>query len=376
MIPFNRPYFSGQELAYISHAITSGKIAGDGSFTRKCQSFFEHRYKINKSLMTTSCTDALEMAAILLEGFPGSEVIIPAFTFVSTANAFALRGDELQFADSGDDNPNVTAQSIEKLISKRTKAIVVVHYAGVACDMDPIIDLAGKYSIPIVEDAAQSIESFYKGRPLGTIGTLGAFSFHETKNVTCGEGGLLLINNESFNSRAEIVWEKGTDRSAFHRGEVDKYKWVDIGSSFLPSDMLSAYLFAQLEKLDVIQQKRIKIWNHYWHRLSPALPDYGIRLPNIPDYATNNAHMFYLVCGSFKQRSLLIQRLKDLGIHAVSHYISLHESPYFCNRAKDLQALPNSNRYTDCLVRLPLYFDLKEYEVDMVCDAILEFLAR
>lgn len=374
MIPFNKPYLHGRELVYIAQAVASGKISGDGIYTKKCHDFFESKYKFLKSLMTTSCTDALEMTAILLDIKESDEVIVPSFTFVSSANAFALRGAKLVFADSCSDNPNIDPNQLEALITPRTKVIVVVHYAGVACDMDPIIAIANKYGIHIVEDAAQAIDSYYKGKPLGAIGTFGAFSFHETKNVIAGEGGLLTINDPAFTNRAEIIREKGTNRSSFFRGEVDKYGWVDIGSSFLPSDIIAAYLYAQLENIEQIQSRRKAIWQRYWDQLHPELAKFGITLPFIPEFATNNAHMFYVVCRDLAQRTRLIAALKGQGVHAVFHYLSLHESPYF-QRQHDERTLKNSDRFADCLLRLPLFYELTDDEVDRVCELINKHLA-
>lgn len=373
MIPFNKPYLHGRELVYIAQAVASGKISGDGSFTRKCHDFFESRYGFNKALMTTSCTDALEMSAILLDIQPGDEVIVPAFTFVSTANAFALRGAKLVFADSQADNPNISVETIAPLITQRTKAIVVVHYAGVACDMDPILALAKQYNVSVVEDAAQAIDSFYKGRPLGSLGAFGTFSFHETKNVIAGEGGLLSINDASYIQRAEIIREKGTNRSSFFRGEVDKYGWVDIGSSFLPSDIVSAYLYAQLENLDVIQTRRKKLWQQYWDMLAAEVTNYGCELPAVPDYATNNAHMFQLVCPSLEVRTRLIDGLKSNGVHAVFHYLSLHNSQYFADK-HDGRAIPNSDRFANCLVRLPLFYELTDEQCAYISEKVLHVL--
>lgn len=369
-IPFNKPFLHGRELVYIAQAVASGKISGDGLFTKKCHSFFEERYGFAKALMTSSCTDALEMCALLLNIKEGDEVIVPSFTFVSSANAFVLRGAKLVFADSEAHNPNIDAEQLEALITPRTRAIVVVHYAGVACDMDRIEKIAKLHGVTVIEDAAQAIDSFYKGRPLGSIGALSAFSFHETKNVIAGEGGLLAINDTSYMGRAEIIREKGTNRSSFFRGEVDKYGWVDVGSSYLPSDIISAYLFAQLENLDMIQERRKEIWQRYWDQLAPVLPKYGIRLPTIPDYATNNAHMFYLVCRDLEQRTALIASLKAKSIHAVFHYLSLHDSPYF-QQKHDGRQLPNSDRFANCLVRLPLYFELTNTQCDLICNQII-----
>ncbi|ATU98479.1 dTDP-4-amino-4,6-dideoxygalactose transaminase [Aeromonas salmonicida] len=373
MIPFNKPYLHGRELVYIAQAVATGKISGDGTFTKKCHDFFERRYDFKKVLMTTSCTDALEMAAILLDIKPGDEVIAPSYTFVSTVNAFALRGANIVFADSYPEHPNIDPQQIAKLITSKTKAILVVHYAGVACDMDVIMELAKLHNIPIVEDAAQAIDGYYKGRPLGSIGTFGTFSFHETKNIIAGEGGLLAINDEKYIHRAEIIREKGTNRSSFFRGEVAKYGWVDIGSSFLPSDIIAAYLYAQLENIDVIQARREAIWQRYYSKLSKALVNTGIMLPIVADYSTNNAHMFYLVCENLEQRTALIQYLKENEVHAVFHYLSLHTSEFY----QDFyigNALPNSDHFTDTLVRLPLFYELTDEEVDHVCAKIRQFV--
>ncbi|WP_436322946.1 dTDP-4-amino-4,6-dideoxygalactose transaminase [Vibrio cidicii] len=373
MIPFNKPYLHGKELVNIAQAVATGKISGDGTFTKKCHEFFEQRYGFKKVLMTTSCTDALEMAAILLDIQPDDEVIAPSYTFVSTVNAFALRGAKIVFADSYPNHPNINPIEISKLITPKTRAIVVVHYAGIACDMDAIMDIANQHNIPVVEDAAQAIDGYYKGRPLGSIGTFGTFSFHETKNIIAGEGGLLAINDEKYIQRAEIIREKGTNRSSFFRGEVAKYGWVDIGSSFLPSDIIAAYLYAQLESMDDIQEKRKAIWQRYYDRLSPVLTGSCIELPSVADYSTNNAHMFYLVCESLEQRTSLIQFLKDNGIHAVFHYLSLHQSEYYQSKYT-AEYLPNSDRFTDTLVRLPLFYDLTDEQVDYVCSKINEFI--
>lgn len=372
-IPFNKPYLHGRELVYIAQAVASGKISGDGIFTKKCHSFFEQRYGFTKALMTTSCTDALEMTALLLDIEEGDEVIVPSFTFVSSANAFVLRGAKLVFADSEPGNPNVDPAQIEALVTPRTKAIVVVHYAGIACDMDPILAIGQRHGVAIIEDAAQGIDSFYKGRPLGSLGQMSAFSFHETKNVIAGEGGLLAINDARYMGRAEIIREKGTNRSSFFRGEVDKYGWVDVGSSFLPSDIISAYLYAQLENLDAIQARRKAIWQRYWDQLASVVPEFGISLPVVPDFATNNAHMFYLVCQSLEQRTQLIAALKGQNIQAVFHYLSLHDSPYF-QQKHDGRPLPHSDRFSNCLVRLPMFYELGDADVDRVANAIVDAL--
>jgi len=367
MIPFNKPYLTGNETSYIEDAVKSGKISGNGKYTKLCQSFFEDRYQIKKALLTTSCTDALEMAAILIDLKEGDEVIMPSYTFVSTANAFVLRGAKIIFADSLPNHPNLDTSKLEALITQKTKAIVPVHYAGVACDMDEIMQLATKYNLYVIEDAAQAIDNYYiskKGekKALGSIGHLAAFSFHETKNIISGEGGLLAINDEKFSNRAEIIWEKGTNRSAFFRGEVDKYGWVDVGSSFLPSEIIAAFLWAQLENLDTIQARRKEIWNTYYNLLQSWASKNEIALPWLPEYATNNAHMFYLVCKDLNQRTALIEQLKTNNIMAVFHYISLHTSPFY-NGKHDCRELANTDRFSDCLVRLPLFYELDEKKV-------------
>ena len=387
MIDFNRPHLTGKETHYIYQAVADGKISGNGTFTKRCQQFFEERYGFRKCLLTTSCTDALEMAAILCDIQPGDEVIVPSYTFVSSALAFVREGAKIVFADSMAENPNIDAEKIEALITPRTKVIVPVHYAGVACDMDRIMEIADRHNILVVEDAAQAIDSFYKGRPLGSIGHLSAFSFHETKNIIAGEGGMLCINDERFIRRAEIIWEKGTNRAEFFRGEVNKYGWVDTGSSFLPSEVIAAFLWAQLEHMDDIQARRKHLWNLYYTNLSPISSLMGSRkgfhsppsgeqgggfLPSLPEYATNNAHMFYLVCNSLEERTALIKHLKDNGIQAVFHYLSLHSSPYYMDR-HDGRALLDCDRYADCLVRLPMFYDLKDEQVMNMCEIIINF---
>ena len=370
MIPFNKPYLTGKEAHYMYQAVYGGKLSGNGIFTKKCQEYFEKQYGFKKSLLTTSCTDALEMCAILAGIQPGDEVIVPSYTFVSTALAFVRQGAKIVFADSCPDNPNIDTTRIEELITPKTKAIVPVHYAGVACDMDPIMDLARKYNLLVIEDAAQAIDSYYKGKPLGSIGHLAAFSFHETKNIISGEGGMLAINDESFIRRAEIIWEKGTNRAEFFRGEVNKYGWVDTGSSFLPSEVIAAFLWAQLENLEAIQQRRKAIWNRYNDALLAA--DLSkISLPNIPNYATNNAHMYYLVCQSLEQRTELIKRLKENEILAVFHYLALHNSEYYRDK-HDGRNLNNTDRFADCLVRLPMFYELTNAQIDKIVQIISE----
>ncbi|MFY7666214.1 dTDP-4-amino-4,6-dideoxygalactose transaminase [Flavobacterium sp.] len=373
-IPFNKPYLSGRETFYIEDAVKSGKISGNGVYTQKCQKFFEDKYGFSKCLLTTSCTDALEMAAILVGIEPGDEVIMPSYTFVSTANAFILRGAKIVFADSRSDHPNIDENSLESLITARTKAIVVVHYAGVACHMEPIMALAKQHDLFVIEDAAQAIDSYYTfadgtKKALGSIGHLAAFSFHETKNIISGEGGMLAVNDEQFAKRAEIIWEKGTNRSSFFRGEVDKYGWVDIGSSFLPSEIVAAFLWAQLENLEDIQRKRKAIWDAYYTNLASWAAEKNIKVPELPVYASNNGHMFYLICTSLEQRTAVINHLKAHGILAVFHYLSLHKSPFYHER-HDGRSLVNSDHFTDVLVRLPLYYEL---EVEEVIRVLREF---
>lgn len=375
-IPFNKPYLTGKELGYIKDAIDNGKISGNGKYTNLCHNFF-YQKGFSKCLLTTSCTDALEMAAILLNIQPGDEVIMPSFTFVSTANAFVLRGANIVFADSMPDNPNLDCTRIESLINEKTKVIVPVHYAGVACNMDLIMDIAAKHGLYVIEDAAQAIDSYYIGkdgktRPLGSIGHLSAFSFHETKNIISGEGGMLVINDKKFFDRAEIIWEKGTNRSAFFRGEIDKYGWVDLGSSFLPSEIISAFLYAQLENLDDIQRRRANIWSQYFEELLPLEKKGILQLPKIMDYSTNNAHMFYVVCPSIDFRTSLINALKESNINAVFHYISLHMSPFYKTK-HDGRTLHNSDHFTETLLRLPLYYELSESEVINICNTIKDF---
>lgn len=372
MIPFNKPHLTGKETHYIYQAVFSGKLSGNGIFTRKCQHFFEKKYGFKKTLLTTSCTDALEMCAILCNVKPGDEVIVPSYTFVSTALAFIRQGCNIIFADSMNENPNIDVTKLEQLITPKTKVIVPVHYAGVACDMDRIMDIAYRHNLLVVEDAAQAIDSYYKGKPLGTIGHLSAFSFHETKNIISGEGGLLGINDERFIHRAEIIWEKGTNRSEFFRGEVNKYGWVDIGSSFLPSEVISAFLWAQLEDMDDIQQKRLSLWNEYYKRLN-KITKKGIKLPNIPDYATNNAHIFYLICNNLDERTRLIQYLKEHDILSVFHYQSLHQSNYYKEHYKRTSNLPICDRYANCLIRLPLFYELTIEQVETITNCIQDF---
>ena len=377
MINFNKPFLTGKETHYLYQAVLSGKISGNGIYTNKCHSFFEQKYEFKKTLLTTSCTDALEMAAILCDIQPGDEVIAPSYTFVSTVNAFILRGAKIVFCDSREDHPGIDENKIKELISPKTKAIVVVHYAGVACDMDEVMDIANENKLFVIEDAAQAIDGYYTGKdgvkkPLGSIGHLAAFSFHETKNIISGEGGMLVVNDERFEKRAEIIWEKGTNRSAFFKGEVDKYGWVDVGSSFLPSEIIAAFLYAQLENLEQIQNKRKAIWNRYYEGLKSLDEQGKLRLAKIPQYSTNNAHMFYVLCKSVEDRDALLTFLKQNQINAVFHYLSLHKSLYHLAN-NPLIDLPYSDYYADCLIRLPFYYELKENEIDLIITKIEEF---
>lgn len=371
-IPFNKPFLVGKELEYIEQAVQNGKISGNGIFTKKCQSFFEDKLGAIKSLLTTSCTDSLEMAALLTNIAPGDEVIMPSFTFVSTAIAFVRQGAIIKFADSMQDNPNIDVDSIQNLINKKTKLIIPVHYSGVACNMDLLKEIACEFNLTIVEDAAQAIDSYYKGKPLGSIGDLGCFSFHETKNIQCGEGGLLAINREEYFNRAEIIWEKGTNRAEFFRGQIDKYGWVDIGSSFLPSEITAAFLYAQIEYLENIQIKRKTLWNRYYLNLKELENRGYFKLPIIPSYATNNAHMFYILTASLVERSELIEFLKNKGIMAVFHYQSLHMSSYY-NLKHDGRILKNAEMYSDRLLRLPLFNNLSIRDVDYISSVLADF---
>lgn len=374
-IPFNKPYITGKEIDYIAEVFRAGKLSGDGEFTKRCHKLITEKYGFRKVLLTTSCTDALEACAILLNIQPGDEVIAPSYTFVSTVNAFVLRGAKIVFADNEASTGNIDVTKIEALITPRTKAIVPVHYAGVACDMDAIMQIAEKHNLFVVEDAAQAIDSYYKGKPLGSIGHLAAFSFHDTKNIISGEGGMLVVNDPQFEKRAEIIREKGTNRSAFFRGEVDKYGWVDAGSSFLPSEITAAVLLAQLEQTDVIQNKRKQLWELYYERLKPLAEKGFLQLPHLPDYATNNAHMFYIVLNDLNTRTKLIAHLKSAEIHAVFHYISLHKSAYY-EKKHDGRELPVADKLTDTLLRLPMYYELTTEQTEQVCKSISGFFAK
>ena len=371
MIVFNKPHLTGKEVHYTYDAIYTGKLSGNGKYTKLCQDFFETKYGFKKTLLTTSCTDALEMCAMLIDIQPGDEVIVPSYTFVSTALAFVRQGAKIIFADSCSNNPNLDVSKVASLITSKTKAVVPVHYAGVAVDMDALIQLADKHGIYVIEDAAQAIDSYYKGKALGTIGHLSAFSFHETKNIIAGEGGLLGINDEKFIERAEVIWEKGTNRASFFRGEVNKYGWEDIGSSFLPSESTAAFLYAQLENLEDIQNRRIYIWNRYCKAFQ-ALNGL-VKLPNIPDYAINNAHMFYLVFKNLDERTEFIDYSKSKEILSVFHYLSLHKSPYYERNNTERPTLKNCDAFADNLVRLPLYYDMTENDIESVINMVVGF---
>ena len=371
MIPFNKPYCSGRELDYIREVCGSMTMSGNGDFTKRCHEFFMERYGFRKCLLTTSGTDALEMCAMLCNLQAGDEVIVPSYTFVSSAIAFLREGAKVVLADSGTDNPNITAEQIEPLITNHTKVIVVVHYAGVACDMDPIMALAEARGLLVVEDVAHAVDANYKGRPLGSIGHLAAFSFHETKNISCGEGGMLVVNDERFVRRSEIIWEKGTNRAEFYRGMVDKYGWCDVGSSFLPSELNAAFLWAQLEQMDDIQGKRIRIWETYDRHLRGKVEEKGVSLPVVPSYATNNGHMYYLVCPSLEFRTRLMEWLNERGVQTTFHYLPLHSSNYYKGQYKG-KPLVNCDRYGDCLLRLPLYYELTDEEAMRVAQLVVE----
>ena len=374
-IPYNKPYLSGNETKYINQAVTERcKISGNGYFTQKCQAFFEEYFGCDRALLTTSCTDALEMVSLLLNIKEGDEVIIPSYTSVSTANPFVLRGANIVFADSRADEPNIDVKEIERLISSRTKAIVVVHYAGFACEMDEIMEVCDKNDIPLIEDAAQAIDSFYKGKRLGTFGCMSTFSFHETKNIISGEGGVLIVNDAQYSERAEVIWEKGTNRNKFFQGGVNKYNWLDLGSSFLPSEINAAYLFAQLENLEKIQSRRKEIWAKYLFELKELEDKVG--LPYIPDYATNNGHIFFLVTKDLKERDTLLKYLRRANINAVFHYLPLHLSPYYSKLISgDLPDLFNASLYGKQLIRLPLFVELKDQEVAYICKTIKQFFS-
>ncbi|RSK40817.1 dTDP-4-amino-4,6-dideoxygalactose transaminase [Hymenobacter perfusus] len=371
-IPFNRPHLAGPELEYIRQAVAAGKLSGNGRFTQRCQQFFEQQYGMPKALLTTSGTDALEMAALLLNIQPGDEVIVPSYTFTSTANAFVLRGARIVFADSLPEHPNLDVSRLEALITPRTRAIVPVHYGGTACDMAAVMALAAQYSLWVVEDAAQAIEATYHNRPLGTFGHLAAFSFHETKNLSAGEGGLLAVNDPELATRAEIIWEKGTNRAAFARGEAARYEWVDVGSSFLPSELNAAYLWAQLENRQIIQRQRQRLWEAYESALTPLAAAGYFQLLPVAAEGQPNWHLFALLCRTEAERDALLAHLRAQHILAVFHYLPLHSSPYYTAR-HDGRLLPHATRFGQTLVRLPLYHDLQPEQQQRVVAAIQAF---
>lgn len=373
MVKFNIPPYIGKENEYIAQVTASHKICGDGAFTKKCSEWIEEHTRTAKALLTTSCTHATEMTALLCDIQPGDEVIMPSYTFVSTANAFVLSGAAIVFVDIRPDTLNIDENLIEAAVTQKTKAIVPVHYAGVSCEMDKIMDIAGRHNLKVIEDAAQGVMSEYKGRPLGTIGNFGCFSFHETKNYSMGEGGCLLIRDKEMIEKAEIIREKGTNRSKFFRGEIDKYTWVSAGSSYLPSELNAAYLYAQLEQAQMIYDDRMKSWNLYYELLTPLKEAGKLSLPVVPDCCRHNAHMFYIKTANLKERTALIEYLKKQGICSVFHYIPLHSAPagrqYGRFSGKDIYTTRESER----LLRLPMYYGLKPEDVHLVCEKILKF---
>jgi dTDP-4-amino-4,6-dideoxygalactose transaminase len=374
-IPFNKPFIIGRELEYITQAVASGHLSGDGMFTKKCHAWMEQKFGAKKVLLTHSCTAALEMAAILADIRPGDEVIMPSYTFVSTANAFVLRGAVPVWCDIREDTLNIDETKIEALITLKTKAIVPVHYAGVGCEMDAIMEIAKRHNLLVIEDAAQAVNATYKGRYLGTIGHLGCYSFHETKNFISGEGGALVINDDGFKERAEIIREKGTNRSKFFRGQVDKYTWVDYGSSFLPSELVAAFLYAQLEEADKINEKRLAIWNAYHEGLKPLAEAGKLRLPVIPVHCGHNAHMFYILLPTAERRDALMAELKEQGILSVFHYIPLHTAPMGMKVQPTVATLPITENLAPRLLRLPMFYELTEEQVAGICRQVTEWLS-
>jgi len=372
-IPFNKPYMAGKELYYIAQSVLSGHTSGDGEFSKKCQTLFEQTFQAKKTLLTTSCTSALEMTALLCDLQPGDEVIVPSYTFVSTVNAFILRDVKPVFVDIRPDTKNIDEKLIEQAITHKTKAIVPVHYAGVSCEMDEINSIAKKNNLYVIEDAAQGVNAKYKNQYLGTLGDLGTYSFHETKNFICGEGGALVINKDQFIKRAEILREKGTNRSQFFRGQVDKYTWVDVGSSYVPSDLLAAFLYGQLEKMNEINVKREKIYQSYYNALKPLADKGLIELPFIPEHCESNYHMFYILLKDHKQRTDLIQFLKADNIQAVFHYIPLHSSPMGESLGYEKGLLPVTESISDCLLRLPFYYELTELDIERISQRVSEY---
>lgn len=373
-IPFNKPYMTGKELYRIAEAKFGNKLAGDGPFTQRCHRWIEEKTGAVKVLLTHSCTAALEMSALLLDIQPGDEIIMPSYTFVSTANAFVLRGGVPVFVDIREDTLNLDERLIEAAITPRTKAIVPVHYAGVACEMDAIMTIARRHGLKVVEDAAQGVMATYKGRALGSIGDLGAFSFHETKNVISGEGGALLVNDPALASRAEIIREKGTNRSQFFRGQVDKYTWMDLGSSYLPGEVIAAFLSAQLDEAESITRKRLSIWNQYHDTLAPLEEAGLVRRPIVPSGCEHNAHMYYLLLESLEKRSVVLSKLKERGVNALFHYVPLHSSPAGKRFARVHGDLRVTDRVADTLIRLPLWVGLENYQ-DIVMETLADSLS-
>ena len=376
MLAFNEPMYTEKGIGYITEAILQNRrLNGDGTFTAKCTNWFENKYR-RKVLLTTSCTHALEMASLLADIQPGDEVIMPSYTFVSTADAFVLRGAKIKFVDIRKDTMNIDEKLIENAVTEKTKAIVPVHYAGVGCEMDAIMEIAKRHHLFVIEDAAQGMMASYKGKPLGTIGDFGTYSFHETKNYTMGEGGLIFINNEKYRERGEIIREKGTDRAKFFRGEVDKYSWVDVGSSYLPSEMNAAYLFPQLEIADKINEKRLVLWKLYYEGLKELEEKGMIELPYIPPECDHNAHMFYIKAGNLNERTELINYLGNCGIKAVFHYVPLHSSKAGEKYGEFVGEDKNTTKESERLVRLPMFYALKEEEVNLVVQMVKNFYQK
>jgi len=372
MIPFNKIFHTENELTYITRALQSDRISGGGPYTEQCEAFFEKRYNFRKALLTSSCTHSLEMTALLIGLKPGDEVIMPSYSFVSMANAFLLRGAKAVFADSEADSPNIDPDGVEALITDKTRAIIVIHYGGIACQVDKLRAIADKHGIYLIEDAAHCIDAYYKDKPLGSFGQLSAFSFHDTKNVTCGEGGMLVINDEHFAKRAEIMREKGTNHASFLRNEVSRYDWIDIGSSFLASDISAAFLYAQFLDIDNIQTKRKNIWKKYYDGLTPLAEKGFFSMPHIPEGATHNAHIFYIVCKSMKARGEYISYMRASNIKVQFHYLTLHDSPYY-QSLHEGRKLPNAKYYAECLVRLPLFVDLTDEEINLIIKNTYDF---
>lgn len=376
-IPFNKPYYTGKELEYIGDAILKNKICGDGYYTKKVNSFIEEKFRTLKALFVTSGSSALDMAALLLNLKEGDEVIVPSFTFVSTANAPALRGAKIVFCEIEPQTMNMDLNDVEKKINQRTRAIFAVHYGGISCDMDRLLEISNKYNIKIVEDAAQAVNSKYKGKYLGTLGDMGCYSFHETKNYVCGEGGAILINKDAeIMERAEIIREKGTNRTKFYRGEIDKYTWVDIGSSYIASDILAAFLYAQFEKLDNINEKRKKVFNYYYENLKHLAGSGRIGIPYTPEYSESNYHMFYIILKDENERNSVMDSLKKSGIYSVFHYIPLHTSTVGKKMGYREGDLPVTEEYAGRLLRLPMYADLTEIEQEYIIEKLYNILKQ